>query len=75
VNTFVAAKRYRSETLARACLDVIGKNFGKVKKTEEWIQNYGPELAQMLAETLVSKNQSMASKGTPTAIAFWFNIQ
>jgi hypothetical protein len=29
----------------------------------------------MLAETLVSKNQSMASKGTPTAIAFWFNIQ
>ena len=73
VNIFVAAKRYRAETLAKGALDVIADNFSKVKNTEGWSQNSGPELFEMLAHSLTIKNQSKTSRGSPAGlIAFFF---
>jgi len=55
VSLFLAAKAYRSNSLAQAALDFITSNYRKVKKTREWIKNQGPDLSEMFAHTLSTR--------------------
>ena len=55
VSLFLAAKAYRSNSLAQAALDFISSNYRQVKKTREWKQSQGADLSEMFAHTLSTR--------------------